>query len=125
MKLLSFLAAFVALTAATPTVHANSAADTDLIEKFYLVVDEGDVAGAKKLITAPNFRPTMSAGPNDSSVFGMALENEQPEIARLIMNSPHWKDIRWKMNKPELAARDEKQIMQLDRLQAQMMSPQG
>lgn len=55
----------------------------------------GDVVGAKKLIAAPNFRPLMTYGDYNLTIFEMALDNDQLEIARLMMKSPAWKKTKW------------------------------
>ena len=96
MKIIPILlAALLALTAATAPARADYAADYQLLQKFEPVLKKNDVAGAKKLIAAPNFRPMMRIGDEFYSIFDQVLSNDQVEIARLMMNSKGWKKTRW------------------------------
>ena len=90
-----FLAAWLLLTAATAPARAGDIAPADamLMDKFDQALRDNDVEAAKKLIAAPNFRPTMK-GDNSYSLFEKALVRNEA-IARLIMASPAWKKTPW------------------------------
>ena len=95
MKILPLLAALLALTAATAPARADYAADYKLLTKFEPVLKNNDVAGARKLIAAPNFRPMMRISSEFYSIFDQVLFNDQVEIARLMMKSNGWKKTLW------------------------------
>ena len=96
MKLPLILAVLLAVAGVAPGARADSAADEQLLADFNTVIDNGDVAAAKKLVAAPNFRPLMGVSEYGSlSVYENALQAQRPAIARLMMESPRWKEVRW------------------------------
>ena len=94
--LLAMLLGAATLTAATAPARAGdiAPADAKLMDKFDQVFKDGDVEAAKKLIAAPNFRPTMRDADGDS-LFERALGENRVGFARLMMASPGWKKAQW------------------------------
>ena len=92
---LLIVATWLVLTAATPPARADYAADFKLLKQFDPVLKTGDIAGARKLIAAPNFRPLMNYGKDYYTLFEQTLVDGQVEIARLMMASPAWKRTKW------------------------------
>lgn len=95
MQFLFLLTSVVAVAATAAPACADYAADYKLLKRFEPVLKNNDVAGAKKLIAAPNFRPMMSYGEEFYTVFDQVLFDDQIEIARLMMKSAGWKKTRW------------------------------
>ncbi len=95
MRLILFIAFLLVTTAATAPVRADYGADYKLILKLETAMRNSDVPAVKTLVAAPNFRPLLAINADYPTVFERALSNEQPEIARAMMNSAGWKRTRW------------------------------
>ena len=91
----ALLLALALLLAPTAPARADYAADYKLLKQFEPVITANDVAGARKLIAAPNFRPLIRYGPAYDTVFERALRLDRVAMARAMMASPGWKATRW------------------------------